>query len=920
MALPPSLVAGAATPYVGRDEILRRLREAWAAVLEGPACRTVLLAGEPGVGKTRTAAELARHAHLDGAIVLHGRCDEGMAVPFQPFVETLELYTATHPAPVLGRLPGELVRLLPELSQRVPDLPAAVVSDPRTEEYRLFEAVASFLAAASEQSGMVVVLDDLHWATRATLQLLVHLLKTSAASKSARLLVVGTYRDTELEPGHLLPSVLADLRRLPAVERFDLGGLSADEVVALVEAAAGHVLDAAGRRLAEAAYAETAGNPFFVGELLRHFVETGQVHLIDGRWEVSDPDRVALPESVRDVVGRRLGRLSEAANAVLVVASVVGREFDLELVGSVVDLDESAVLDALDEACRARLVQEIAPDRLRFSHAGVRDTIYEQMSATRRRRLHGQVADVLEKLRPNDTAALARHALEAAPTGPAVRRAVSYLLAAAGNALDARALSEAEALYRQVLELTDQSDDDHRVARVEALCGLGEAQRDQSDASFRATLLEAGRSGLALGRIDLAIRAAVGNFRGVQSIFNSVDRERVELLSATLDAAGPERSAGVALLQATLAAELTFDRGVSSDNRLDLADRAVAMARELGDVRVVAEVLLRSGQAVLVPERWEAAPSRQREVISLADEAGDPTLRALSRLWAGCSYLGVGDVAEARRLIGAGTSIAENDCPQHITAIATAFEVQFVAYGGDLPGAEAANDKARELGEQLGMPDAEQWWAAIFAGFEFLRGHENDLADLVVVYADQYPEAAVWRCAHAHHLAEAGRLDEAREVIRTYRLDQPEAFPHDQFRLIAWTNLALALMSLKDAELGAALETVLRPYEHLWSHYVGFTLGPVRWQMAALKVAQGLYDEAIEHFDAADTVLREQGMPLFRLVLHRDLARTLLASRVRAHHLRAEKVAKDGVEEASRRDLHGLVRQFADVLRALSAT
>ena len=480
----PALLTDVGRVFVGRDAELERLHLLWKEASAGER-RMALVAGEPGVGKTRLAAELAVGVHEEGGTVLAGRCDEDLGVPYQPFVEALRHFVdqalVEDLREYLGRYGGELARLLPELTERLPDLPSPLSSDPETERYRLFDAVAAWLAAVSAENPVLLVLDDLQWAAKPTLLLLRHVVRSG---ETLRLLVVGTYRDTELTHDHPLLEVVADLRRHVGVDRMALAGLDDMAVAAFVEQAAGRELDDDAAALARAIYHETQGNPFFLKEILRHLAETGAVVRQDGRWTTHSPiDELGIPEGVRDVIGRRLTHLSKDANRLLHVAAVVGAEFDLDVLRASDVLEDDDLVAAVEEATSARLVVEAlgpAP-RYRFAHALVRDTLYRGLSAARRTTLHRRVAEAIEAVHgpylDDYLPALAHHWARAAAPAAETGRAVDYARRAGDRALAQLAHDEAVAYYRQAIELREASGAPADRQQCELMIAFGDAQR-----------------------------------------------------------------------------------------------------------------------------------------------------------------------------------------------------------------------------------------------------------------------------------------------------------------------------------------------------------------------------------------------------------------------------------------------------------
>jgi predicted Ser/Thr protein kinase/tetratricopeptide (TPR) repeat protein len=459
-ASPLIALAVGASGFVGREPEIAHMERAWTLATTGQR-QLLLLAGEPGIGKTRLALEFSRVRAESAATVLVGRCDEEALVPYQPFVEALTWYARVCPErdlrAQLAAIGGgaELGPLIPELLRRVPDLSTQPAMHPEGRRYRLLEAVAALLAQASRVRPVMLVFDDLHWADKPTLLMLRHVMRASTA---ASLCIVGTYRDSELARTHPLAEMLADLRRQPSVTRLVLRGLEPDQVNVLVNTFVGRDVSPS---LARLVADSTEGNPFFIGEMLRHLTETGALATLrDGSGGRKSATALGLPEGVKEVIGRRLARLSEACNRTLSLAAVIGREFDIEILEALDDLPEDRILDAIDEGVRAQLIAE-APyraGRFSFVHALIRETLYGELTTTRRVRLHRRVGAAIEGLARGRSdqplADLAYHFVQAA-SAEVADKAIDYATRAGDRAADALAHEEAARLYDMALQSLD---------------------------------------------------------------------------------------------------------------------------------------------------------------------------------------------------------------------------------------------------------------------------------------------------------------------------------------------------------------------------------------------------------------------------------------------------------------------------------
>ena len=711
----PGVVATADGVFVGRKRELEALDELWKEVLSGGR-RVALLAGEPGVGKTRLAAQLASRLHAEGAVVLAGRCDEDLGVPYQPFVEALRHFIehslAEELPGSLGRYGGELVRLVPELGERVSHLAPQLSSDPETERYRLFDAVASWLADASTRSPVLLVLDDLHWAAKPTLLLLRHVLRYA---DRVPLLVVATYRDTEVGRGHPLFELLADVRRIGGVERFSLAGLDVAEVGAFLDAAGddrfASVRDEA---LPRAVWAETRGNPFFLTEVIRHLTESGAFERRGGRCTTNAVlDQLAVPEGVRDVVGRRLSRLSDDANRLLGTASVIGLEFETDLLQAASGFGEDVVLGALEEAVASRLVVEAPGARSRsgFAHALVRATLYDELTAGRRMALHRRVGEAIESLhagRLDDyLPALAHHFSEA---GGDPDKIIDYATRAGERAMAQLAFEAAVTHYEQALIALDAApvNDGSRSGAV--LLALASARARAGDVGARDSYRSAAELARRSGDAELLAGAALG-MADLWAFSGSFDDTRISLLDEARQALGDTTSPVAAQLLARLATELYTAPG-SWDRREVLSSQSIEVARCVGDPLTLAMSLDARNYTMWAPGGTAERLALGREIVDLALRGGDRELALRGHAWCQTALLELGDVAGLDVALADYERLAEELRQPRYRWYATTRRGMRALFAGDLDEGERVVRQGRDLGKEAHEADAENVFGA----------------------------------------------------------------------------------------------------------------------------------------------------------------------------------------------------------------
>ena len=866
--LPPRLTGVPPLGYVGREAERELIDSLWQAAAAGER-RVGSVSGEPGIGKTRIVTHTAIEQHSHGATVLYGRCEEELITPFGPWIEALSHYVERAPQEVLDahveRHGGELTRLLPGLERRVPGAPPPRESDNETERYLVFGAVAGLLAEAASDHPVLLLLDDLHWADKPTLALLKHVVTGSAAQA---LLILGTYRDSEISNQEALADTLADLRREQGVERIALSGLGEADIVSILEATAGHEMDKVGRKLAHEIAAESDGNPFFVGELLRHLTESGTLVQDDGgRWQLTgDLGSLGLPQSVREVVGRRVERLGERATRTLTAAAVIGRDFEVELLTEVIDMGEDDLLDLLEEACEAGVLVERAGrlGSFTFAHALINQALYDDLGATRRARLHRRVAEALEAMCGDDpgprVAELANH-WAAATTSVDPAKALDYTIRAGRRAIDMLAPDEAMRWFTQALDLHDQAEEEHSRQRCEILIGLGEAQRLTGDYDYRQTLLDAGAIAWELRDASLLTASAIANNRGFMGAVGMVDAEVIEVLERALELIDEDDLRRRATLLSLLSLERVWDGNLA--RREEIAAEAIDLARRSGNDHTLAWCLWRVFNPISVPASLEERRRQMDEFHELAEKVGDPIMRVWAAIYNTTPAMEMGERDRFEEALERNVTLAE-EIGQPVPRWAARWIGALKEFAdGNIARSEELVEEAAQVASDGGQPDALTFYVG---QLQFIRWAQDDLADLeelITSAMEDNPALVTFRALLALAHCDAGRIDEARQLL--------DPVAEDDFRMVnrdmAWSTTMIQFADVA-AETGSAdaAETLYSELEPWGDQFpcISITLWmPIAHYLGRLAETLGRHEDADRHFARALELEEDFRAPLF---------------------------------------------------------
>ncbi|MBI4517691.1 MAG: protein kinase [Deltaproteobacteria bacterium] len=912
----------AAGAFVGREAAMHELRAGLEAALSGRG-QLLLLVGEPGIGKTRTAEELATYARVRGAQVLIGRCYEGEGAPaYWPWVQVLRSYVQERDPAILrselGSGAADIAQIVSEVRERLPDLPPPAALEPEQARFRLFDSITAFLKNAANRQPLVVIIDDLHWADKPSLLLLQFLARELSSS---RLLVLGTYRDVELRRQHPLSHSLGELAREQLSRRILLRGITAGDVARYLELTAGKVAPAA---LVNAVYRETDGNPFFVTEIARLLIAEGRLDAEgrDAEWGIT------IPQSVREVVGRRLDRLSERCNQLLTIASVMGREFSLSALERVSELPAEQLIENLEEAMAARIITELprAVGRYSFAHALVRETLYGELTTTRRVRLHRQIAAVLEEFYAanpeSHMAELAYHFYEAAPGGD-VERAIAYATRAAERATALLAHEEAVVHYERALQALELQPPIGGRRRCELLLALGDAQRYAGDfAKAREAFRAAASVARTLGSNESFARAAIGfSEEWVQA--GALDQTAIELLEEALATLPDADSALRAQAMARLAAHLYWTE--ARDRIVAVSQAAVEMAQRVGDPAALARTLSMRQMVLWNPLNVEELLAAANQIMHLAEVGGDQNLRPIGHEWRLLALLQLGDITAADREIETHRRLAkELRLPIHLW-LATEWAAMRALLDGRFVEAEGCITEALALGQRLRPEDTYQSYAVQMLILRREQGRIQELEETVQRMVTQYPHLPAWRCALAYLYAELGREAEARAEFERLAANDFAALRPDLLWVISVSLLAEVCALLGDADRAETLYRLLLPYAGR-NVIIGGCLvcvGCASHSLSLLAFTRGQLALAFEHMDDALAMhARLKSRPLLAQSQH-DYALLLLARSQPGDRERALELAGEALETAQALGMRALVTAVTTLkLRAqgISAT
>jgi DNA-binding SARP family transcriptional activator len=861
--------------FVGRKAELAKLVTGLDDAYAGRG-RLFLLVGEPGIGKSRLAEELLGQARARGARTLIGRCWEAGGAPaYWPWVQSFRAYVRETDDDELGSQlasgAADLAQIVPELREQHPELPMPSL-EAEGARFRLFDAASRFLREAAAARPIVLVLDDLHAADEPSLLLLQFV---AGELGNSRLLIVGTYRDVDPTVRDPLASTLAELAREPATDRIELGGLTEPDVGRYIEVTARTTAPTA---LTAAIHSETQGNPLFVGEVVRLLSGEGRLAAddLDALWSLG------IPQGVREVIVRRLRRLSAECMRVLTLASVLGREFEL---GALEQLAESCgddLLDVLDEAFAERVLAAVpgAPGRLRFAHALIRETLYDQLTTPRRVQLHRRAGKALEALYAEDPdphlAELAYHFFEAAPGGDR-EKALDYTTRAGKRAVALLAYEEGARFFDLALQALDLGQRVEPETRCGLLLSLGDAlARAGNTPEAQETFLATAEIARTAGLPEQLARAALGYGGRFPYARAGLDKRLVPLLEEALAALGEQQSVLRVRVLARLAGALRDQP--SLEPRSSLSGEAVELARTLGDKDALGYALVSLFMASWSPDA-ERLRAIAQQIDRLADETGDIALavQVQARMVDFIASLTLGETQRVTAIVEKHRALADALKQPALQWHNAVIRSVWVLFHGDFSEAEKVAEEAQELGQRAQRWDAGFSYRMVLFVLRREQGRLEEVEELIRRSIDEYPGYRSFPCLAALIDCELGREHDARQAFDELAAEDFSALPADGEWLFCFCILSEVAAHLQDDQRAAVLYRLLLPHARLNALAAGeVAIGSVSRYLGVLASATGRWDDAARHFEDGLELNAKMGARPWLAHTEYDYARMLL--------------------------------------------
>lgn len=906
------LSAAAATsprPFVGRAAELRDLESGLADAVGGRGS-LFMIGGEAGIGKTRLAEEIVIRGRDRGATAVWGACwERGGAPAYWPWIQAIRGLAEHAELPevmdVLGPRGPLVAQIVPDLAEAVPGLPDAPPLDSEQARFALFDAVASFIRVLSGAAPAVIVLDDMHAADQASLHLLEFVSRSITGQPTQ---IVVTYRDAEARAREDTRDLFAGLERTG--RRVRLGGLKRMELADLVAAEAG----TASPDLTAQLHTVTDGNPFFVDEVIRMLRVEG--FLDDSGHKGKVPLR--LPAGVRETIRRRLAPLSGEVE-LLSLAAVIGRDFGVDLLREASGRSTEEVSAALDAAIEAGVLRSLPRSfgRFSFSHPLLRETLYEDLPASRRGELHRQIGEAIEARTAEWTAkpyhALAHHFLEASARGEpdTAERAVGYAELAGNLSMEQLAYEQAADLYADALGAAELATaDDSRHCRLEIARGGAELLAGHIVES-RATLLGAARLARAIGDAEQLAQAALTlASRGIA--LGVVDDELSDLLAEALELLPTEAGRLRARVSARLAASIYWSHTL--EQREALVAEAIETARALDDPETLAWVLIDSHLATWVPENSERSLQWADEVVRLNERLGDPEISLHVHSWRVGLLLEMADVGGMGQAMAAYARAAETLHQPRSAAIVLLHGALRALIEGRLEECERRIGEAATVAPEL-ADDAIV--AMMIASMSYVvrlaQGRLEELEAVTAEFAENFPAMPGWRAGLTRIFLDERRDDELRREFERLAQDDFGQLPRDNIWISSLWLLTECCAYLGDAARAEVLLELLRPFSGRNAGTAVAAFGPVDRALGLLAATTSRLDEALEWFESGRQTAGRMGARVMLAQLLVDEAQVRLRRGQEGDADAAAELLETARREAVELELGGILRQLSEV-------